>query len=78
MSFIDEIDYKAEILLFQIYYWDDDSAEPRLIEVVGCEPLCSLETFRRLTQHVLSYDYKEDCKLIPIANINKDSNIGEV
>lgn len=77
MAFIDYMDYKAEILLFQIYYWDDDSAEPRLIEVVGCEPFCSLETFRSLTQHVLSYDYKEDCKLIP-NTVNKDSNIGDV
>ncbi|XP_045534942.1 venom acid phosphatase Acph-1-like [Papilio machaon] len=65
------IDSIAKRYGFKIYYWDDDSAEPRLIEVVGCEPFCSLETFKHLTQQVLSYDYKEDCKLVS-TDINKD------
>ncbi|KPI93943.1 Venom acid phosphatase Acph-1 [Papilio xuthus] len=58
------VDTIAKRYGFKIYYWDDDSAEPRLIEVVGCEAFCSLETFKHLTQHVLSYDYREDCKLV--------------
>ncbi|XP_068621420.1 venom acid phosphatase Acph-1-like isoform X2 [Battus philenor] len=62
---------------FKIYYWDDDSAEPRLIEVVGCEAFCSIETFKHLTQHVMSFDYQEDCKLISISSSIRDSNVNE-
>ncbi|CAK1603365.1 unnamed protein product [Parnassius mnemosyne] len=69
----------AKRLGFKIYYWDDDSAEPRLIEVEGCEAFCSLETFKRLTQHVISLDYKKDCKPISITSaIDKDSSKEEV
>ncbi|KAI5632821.1 venom acid phosphatase Acph-1 isoform X2 [Phthorimaea operculella] len=50
---------------FKIYYWDDDSAEPRLMEVPGCSPFCPLETFAELTKYTVSHDYKNDCKLVP-------------
>ncbi|XP_030033092.1 venom acid phosphatase Acph-1 isoform X2 [Manduca sexta] len=49
---------------FKIYYWDDDSAEPRLMEVPGCNAFCPLDTFKELTKYIVSHDYKEDCKLI--------------
>ncbi|XP_049875362.1 venom acid phosphatase Acph-1-like isoform X2 [Pectinophora gossypiella] len=50
---------------FKIYYWDDDSAEPRLMEVPGCNAFCPLETFQELTKYTVSHDYKKDCELIP-------------
>ncbi|KAJ0181702.1 hypothetical protein K1T71_002424 [Dendrolimus kikuchii] len=48
---------------FKIYYWDDDSAEPRLMEVPGCDAFCPLDTFKELTKYILSHNYKEDCSL---------------
>lgn len=49
----------------KIYYWDDDSAEPRLMEVPGCSAFCPMDTFKELTKHILSQNYKKDCQ--PIA-----------
>ncbi|XP_045511266.1 venom acid phosphatase Acph-1-like isoform X2 [Colias croceus] len=51
---------------FKIYYWDDDSAEPRLMEVPGCNAFCPLDTFKEITKSIVSYNYKTDCKLVPI------------
>ncbi|XP_047545206.1 venom acid phosphatase Acph-1-like isoform X1 [Vanessa atalanta] len=50
---------------FKIFYWDDDSAEPRLMEVPGCNALCPLDTFTEITKYIVSYDYKKDCKIVP-------------
>ncbi|KAL4715212.1 hypothetical protein ACJJTC_012259 [Scirpophaga incertulas] len=50
---------------FKIYYWDDDSAEPRLMEVPGCTAFCALETFTELTKYILSHDYEKDCMYVP-------------
>ncbi|XP_026757464.2 venom acid phosphatase Acph-1-like isoform X2 [Galleria mellonella] len=50
---------------FKIYYWDDDSAEPRLMEVPGCNAFCPLETFEELTKYIVSHNYKKDCALVP-------------
>ncbi|XP_026738503.1 venom acid phosphatase Acph-1-like isoform X1 [Trichoplusia ni] len=50
---------------FKIYYWDDDSAEPRLMEVPGCNAFCALETFKELTKYIVSHNYNKDCKLVP-------------
>lgn len=52
---------------FQIYYWDDDSAEPKLMEVPGCDAFCPMETFKELTKYTVSHNYKKDCKLVPKA-----------
>nr|XP_053625206.1 venom acid phosphatase Acph-1-like isoform X1 [Plodia interpunctella] len=49
---------------FKIYYWDDDSAEPRLMEVPGCNTLCPLETFIELSKHIITQEYKKDCTLV--------------
>lgn len=49
---------------FKIYYWDDDSAEPRLMQVPGCNAFCPLEMFKELTKHIVSHNYKEDCKAV--------------
>ncbi|XP_026329960.1 venom acid phosphatase Acph-1-like [Hyposmocoma kahamanoa] len=49
----------------KIYYWDDDSAEPKLMEVPGCDAFCPMETFKELTKYTVSYNYKKDCKLVP-------------
>ncbi|XP_050675488.1 venom acid phosphatase Acph-1-like isoform X2 [Leptidea sinapis] len=49
---------------FKIYYWDDDSAEPKLMEVPGCKPFCPLETFRDVTKYVVSTEYKADCEIV--------------
>lgn len=48
---------------FKIYYWDDDSAEPRLMEVPGCNAFCPLETFKELTKYIVSHNYNEDCRV---------------
>nr|XP_032529812.1 venom acid phosphatase Acph-1-like isoform X2 [Danaus plexippus plexippus] len=48
---------------FKIYYWDDDSAEPRLMEVPGCNAFCPLDTFSKITKSIVSHDYKKDCEL---------------
>ncbi|XP_048487013.1 venom acid phosphatase Acph-1 isoform X1 [Plutella xylostella] len=50
---------------FKIYYWDDDSAEPRLMEVPGCSAFCPLEKFQELTKYIVSHNYKKDCELVP-------------
>ncbi|CAH2988573.1 unnamed protein product [Chilo suppressalis] len=50
---------------FKIYYWDDDSAEPRLMEVPGCNAFCPLQTFTELTKYIVSHDYKKDCTMDP-------------
>ncbi|XP_050362287.1 venom acid phosphatase Acph-1-like isoform X2 [Nymphalis io] len=50
---------------YKIFYWDDDSAEPRLMEVPGCTALCPLDTFKDITSYILTYDYKEDCEVVP-------------
>ncbi|XP_013200568.1 venom acid phosphatase Acph-1 [Amyelois transitella] len=50
---------------FKIYYWDDDSAEPRLMEVPGCNALCPLEIFTELTKHIVTENYKGDCAPVP-------------
>ncbi|CAK1549740.1 unnamed protein product [Leptosia nina] len=50
---------------FKIYYWDDDSAEPRLMEVPGCNNFCPLDTFKESTKHVVSLDYEKDCEIAP-------------
>ncbi|KAL0894602.1 hypothetical protein ABMA27_013164 [Loxostege sticticalis] len=52
---------------FKIYYWDDDSAEPRLMEVPGCNAFCPVETFTELTKYIVSHDYIKDCTLVPTA-----------
>ncbi|CAB3249801.1 unnamed protein product [Arctia plantaginis] len=49
---------------FKIYYWDDDSAEPRLMEVPGCNAFCPLETFQELTKYIVSHDYTKDCGIV--------------
>lgn len=49
---------------FKIYYWDDDSAEPRLMEVPGCNAFCPLETFKELTKYIVSHNYSKDCGII--------------
>ncbi|XP_041973696.1 venom acid phosphatase Acph-1-like isoform X2 [Aricia agestis] len=46
---------------FKIYYWDDDSAEPRLMEVPGCDSFCPLDTFIDITKYIVTHDYKKDC-----------------
>ncbi|XP_063838900.1 venom acid phosphatase Acph-1-like isoform X1 [Ostrinia nubilalis] len=51
----------------KIYYWDDDSAEPRLMEVPGCNAFCPLETFTELTKYIVSHDYNKDCTVVPMA-----------
>ncbi|CAH3835813.1 unnamed protein product [Pieris brassicae] len=51
---------------FKIYYWDDDSAEPRLMEVPGCNAFCPLDTFKDSTKYIVSLDYKKDCEAVPI------------
>lgn len=56
---------KIQIFVLQIYYWDDDSAEPRLMEVPGCTSFCPLQTFLELTKNVMSHNYNEDCDLLP-------------
>ncbi|KAF9412310.1 hypothetical protein HW555_009148 [Spodoptera exigua] len=50
---------------FKIYYWDDDSAEPRLMEVPGCSAFCPLETFKELTKYIVTHNYNKDCRLVP-------------
>ncbi|XP_072936538.1 uncharacterized protein [Epargyreus clarus] len=50
---------------FKIYYWDDDSAEPRLMEVPGCNALCPIDTFKEITKYIVSYNYEKDCQLVP-------------
>ncbi|KAI8427625.1 hypothetical protein MSG28_002110 [Choristoneura fumiferana] len=52
---------------FKIYYWDDDSAEPRLMEVPGCSSLCPLDTFKELTKHIVPDDFEKECELVPTA-----------
>lgn len=49
---------------FKIYYWDDDSAEPRLMEVPNCNSFCTIEQFKELTKYIIAHNYDEDCKLV--------------
>lgn len=49
---------------FKIYYWDDDSAEPRLMEVPGCNAFCPLETFKELTALMVPVDFTKECEMI--------------
>ncbi|GBP59742.1 Lysosomal acid phosphatase [Eumeta japonica] len=56
---------------FKIYYWDDDSAEPRLMEVSGCSAFCPLETFNELIKYIVSYNYSKDCELVPTTKKDK-------
>lgn len=56
--------FQKYYLLSQIYYWDDDSAEPRLMEVPGCSSLCPLDTFKELTKHIVPDDFDKECELV--------------